>query len=144
MIRCFMADQVKTNLAGKWIVEKAENVEAYLKELGCCVFERKCIARHKGSMCIGVEGNVITIEMQCSSRREVLTFELDKPYEIRAGKPSKATSTWEDGALVTRMTRLDGTKHQLIERRREGEFLIMTMTTNGVVCRKTLKRMDDT
>ena len=34
MIRCFMADQVKTNLAGKWIVEKAENVEAYLKELG--------------------------------------------------------------------------------------------------------------
>lgn len=30
----FMADQVKTHLAGKWIVEKAENVEAYLKELG--------------------------------------------------------------------------------------------------------------
>ena len=29
-----MADQVKTYLAGKWIVEKAENVEAYLKELG--------------------------------------------------------------------------------------------------------------
>ena len=31
---CFMADQVKYYLSGKWIVEKAENVEAYLKELG--------------------------------------------------------------------------------------------------------------
>ena len=29
-----MADQVKAYLEGKWIVEKAENVEAYLKELG--------------------------------------------------------------------------------------------------------------
>lgn len=139
-----MADQVKTYLSGKWIVEKAENVEAYLKELGCCVFQRKCLARHKGCMCISVQGDDITIEMECSSRKEVVTFKLGETYEIRAGKPSKATSTWEDGALVTRMTRLDGSKHQLIERRREGEFLIMTMTTNGVTCRKTLRKNGDT
>ena len=69
-------------------------VFCFIIVIGCCVFERKCIARHKGSMCIGVEGNVITIEMQCSSRREVLTFELDKPYEIRAGKPSKVCKTF--------------------------------------------------
>ena len=56
---------------------------------GCCVFERKCIARCKGSMRISVEGDAITLESQCSSRKDTQKFELNKPYEIRAGKHSK-------------------------------------------------------
>ena len=40
-------------------------------------------------MCISVQGDDITIEMECSSRKEVITFKLGEPYEIRAGKPSK-------------------------------------------------------
>ena len=40
-------------------------------------------------MCIAVEGDAITVEMECSSRKEVVTFKLGEPYEIRAGKSSK-------------------------------------------------------
>ena len=40
-------------------------------------------------MRIAVQGDDITIEMECSSRKETVTFKLGEPYEIRAGKPSK-------------------------------------------------------
>ncbi|OWF39777.1 cellular retinoic acid-binding protein 1-like [Mizuhopecten yessoensis] len=139
-------DQIKDSLVGKWKMDRSENFEEFLKEVGVNMVLRKLAPLAKPTMNISIEGETIKIITDIAVRREEDFFKLDEVFEKeREGEMFRGCATWEDGKLKITGTPLNSKskmKAPTIYRERVGDEMLLTMCVSDVVCKRYFKRLE--
>ncbi|XP_033748126.1 fatty acid-binding protein, adipocyte-like [Pecten maximus] len=136
-------EEVVNTIGGVWVLDKNENLDDYLKEIGVNFMLRKLATVASSTMTITREGNEIRIVTKGPKDTDV-KFELGK--EVVSHDPNdnelKAIVTWSGGKLTTDSTPTDGSKAKatLVERWIEDDQLIMSVKVNDVKMKRIFKK----
>ncbi|VDI46749.1 Hypothetical predicted protein [Mytilus galloprovincialis] len=135
--------EIGSSIAGTWILVKNENLDDYLKEIGVNFVLRKIAAAASSTMIISVEGDQVRIITK-GPKDSDHSFKLGEEVESNdpQDNPMKATVNWEDGKLITTAKPTEGSKAKAtrVERRIEGDQLIMDVSVNAVMMRRIWKK----
>ncbi|XP_061183537.1 fatty acid-binding protein, heart-like [Saccostrea echinata] len=135
--------EIEKTIAGVWILDRNENLDEYLKEIGVNFVLRKLAAAANSTMTITVEDEQVRIHTK-GPKDSDHNFSLDTEVESSdpQDNPMKATVTWEDGKLITEAKPTEGSKGKAtrVERELVNGELIMTVYVNNVVCRRIFKK----
>uniref|UniRef100_A0A8W8KP65 Lipocalin/cytosolic fatty-acid binding domain-containing protein n=1 Tax=Magallana gigas TaxID=29159 RepID=A0A8W8KP65_MAGGI len=162
--------EIENSVAGVWVLQKNENLDEYLKEIGVNFVLRKLAAAASSTMTISVEDGQVRINTKGpkdSDHKFHLDTEVEsndpqdnpmkavvkwtdgklvthsKPTEGSKAKETKvALVTWKDGKLITEAKPVEGSngKATRVEREVVDGELIMTIYVNNVVCRRIFKK----
>lgn len=135
--------EIENSIAGVWVLQKNENLDEYLKEIGVNFVLRKLAAAASSTMTISVEDGQVRINTK-GPKDSDHKFHLDTEVESNdpQDNPMKAVVKWTDGKLVTHSKPTEGSKAKETKVVREvvdGQ-LIMTIYVNNVVCRRIFKK----
>ncbi|XP_062579499.1 fatty acid-binding protein, heart-like isoform X1 [Saccostrea cucullata] len=135
--------EIEKTIAGVWVLERNENLDEYLKEIGVNFVLRKLAAAASSTMTISVEDGQVRIHTK-GPKDSDHKFHLDTEVESSdpQDNPMKATVTWKDGKLITEAKPTEGSKGKAtrVERELVNGELLMTVYINNVVCRRIFKK----
>ncbi|XP_048743547.1 fatty acid-binding protein, heart-like isoform X1 [Ostrea edulis] len=135
--------EIENTIAGIWVLQKNENLDEYLKEIGVNFVLRKLAAAASSTMTISVEDDQVRIHTK-GPKDSDHKFHLDTEVESNdpQDNPMKALVTWKDGKLITEAKPTEGSngKATRVEREVVDGELIMTIYVNNVVCRRIFKK----
>lgn len=134
-------EEIKEQLGGKWKLDRSENFDEFLKELGLNVVFRKMAETAKPVVEFTVEDDVVKMISKVSFFNQVITIKLDGEYQQSfEGLEMNCKSKWEDNKLITEASPIDGKgKPQKFQRERINDELVQTMWVGDVVCTRTFK-----
>lgn len=134
-------EEIKSQLCGKWKLDRSENFDEFLKELGLNVVFRKMAESAKPVVEFTIEEEAVKMISKVSFFNQVITIKLDGEYQQSfEGTEMKCNSKWEDNKLITEASPIDGKgKKQKFQRERVNDELVQTMWAGDVVCIRTFK-----
>ncbi|XP_052073931.1 cellular retinoic acid-binding protein 2-like [Mytilus californianus] len=137
-------DEIKAQICGKWKLDRSENFDEFLKELGLNVVFRKMAESAKPVVEFTVEDNTIKMISKVSFFNQVINIKLDGEYQQSfEGTEMNCNSKWENNKLITEANPIDGKgKTQKFQRERVNDELVQTMWAGDVVCVRTFKPTD--
>ncbi|KAK3084086.1 hypothetical protein FSP39_007900 [Pinctada imbricata] len=138
-------DSIVDLLGGKWKLDRSENFDNFLKEMGLNVVFRKMAGAAKPCIEVKVEDGVVKIISKVSFFNKVMTIRLDEEYkETFDGLEMNCHSRWENGKLITEAIPAgEGKgKPQTFIRERVNDELVQTMTVGDVICTRVFKPCD--
>ncbi|KAL5015929.1 hypothetical protein ScPMuIL_005518 [Solemya velum] len=140
-----MTDEVKQHFAGKWSLEKSENFEDFLKEVGVNFFLRKLAARGTPVQTITVDEDKIGIATATAFHTQSDAFKLGQEFEEeRQGMKMKVLPKWEDNKLIMEKFPIDSpVKPHKVFREKVGETMLMTIEIGNVICKRWFKKLED-
>ncbi|KAK6015389.1 lipocalin / cytosolic fatty-acid binding protein [Ostertagia ostertagi] len=124
---------------GKWVLDKSENFDEYMKEVGVGLITRKAAAQIKVKLEIKKEGDKWVCLQTSTFKNSKLEFKLGEEFEETTPDGRKFNSLIElvDGKLVHKQTPIKADdKPSVIKRWIEDGRLITTLESGGVVCRR--------
>ncbi|KAJ8312412.1 hypothetical protein KUTeg_009785 [Tegillarca granosa] len=94
-------EEIKAKFVGKWKVDRSENFDDFLKEVGVNFALRKIASLAKPVMDITIEeGDKVKIAMHIGIKDQIDMFKFGEEYEKEMdGNKLKATATFEDGKI---------------------------------------------
>uniref|UniRef100_K1QS53 Fatty acid-binding protein, heart n=1 Tax=Magallana gigas TaxID=29159 RepID=K1QS53_MAGGI len=103
--------EIENSVAGVWVLQKNENLDEYLKEIGVNFVLRKLAAAASSTMTISVEDGQVRINTK-GPKDSDHKFHLDTEVESNdpQDNPMKAVVKWTDGKLVTHSKPTEGSK----------------------------------
>uniref|UniRef100_A0A0K0D979 FABP domain-containing protein n=1 Tax=Angiostrongylus cantonensis TaxID=6313 RepID=A0A0K0D979_ANGCA len=128
---------------GKWILDKSDNFDEYMKEIGVSLLVRKAAAYLKVHLEIKKEGDKWICQQTSTFKNSTLEFKLDEEFEENTpdGRTVKSLIKFVDGKLIHTQTPIKtDDKPSLITRWIENDHLITTLESGGVVCRREYVR----
>ncbi|VDO21456.1 unnamed protein product [Haemonchus placei] len=131
------------NFEGKWVLDKSENFEEYMKEVGVGLITRKAAAHIKVQLEIKKEGDRWVCLQTSTFKNTKLEFKLGEEFEETTPDGRKFRSLIElaDGILVHKQTPIKvEDKPSVIKRWIENGRLITTLQCGDVVCRREYVR----
>ncbi|KAL3858256.1 hypothetical protein ACJMK2_012853 [Sinanodonta woodiana] len=134
--------EIKAQLGGNWKLDRSENFEEALKEMGMNLLIRKLAGAVSSSLEIDVVDNLVRIVAKASLFSRTITFKLNEEYEEEfEGINMKCVSTWEDGKLKTTSEPKEAgkVKPQKFVRERVNDELVQTMWVGDVKCVRIFK-----
>ncbi|XP_060074484.1 cellular retinoic acid-binding protein 2-like [Ylistrum balloti] len=138
-------EEIRAELGGKWKLDRSENFDEVLKELGLNIVFRKMAAVAKPVIEFTVEDNVVNLISKVSFFNQVMTFKLNEEYtQSFEGLDMNCYSRWEDKKLITDAKPVvEGKgKPQRFQRERINDELVQTMTVGDVVCTRVFTRVN--
>ncbi|KAE9549890.1 hypothetical protein FO519_006895 [Halicephalobus sp. NKZ332] len=125
---------------GKWEHVECENFDAYMKQIGVGMIQRKMAGALKPTITYEKNGNKWKITVASSVKNTVTEFELDVEFEETTpdGRKAKSTFHFENGKLI-QIQKSD--KDSRFERWIEGDHLITTGECEGVKYKRVNKRV---
>ncbi|XP_066268984.1 sodium/calcium exchanger regulatory protein 1-like [Branchiostoma lanceolatum] len=134
-----MADD---SISGKWKLDRSENFEEFLEEMGAPWIARKAAAKSSPTQEIVLNGDEIEVKISSMMSNNVMKFTVGTEFETEWSKQkSKAIANWEDGKLVVKENGANG--EVVTTRHVEGGELFMIITTpKGVVCKRIFKKYE--
>lgn len=134
-------EEIKSQLGGKWKLDRSENFDEFLKELGLNIVFRKLAGAATPTIEFTVEDETIKMTSKVSFFNQVLTFRLDKEHvQSFEGSEMNCKSKWEDGKLITEATPInDKQKPQIFQRQKLNDELVQTMWVGDVKCIRYFK-----
>ncbi|XP_019632864.1 PREDICTED: fatty acid-binding protein homolog 9-like [Branchiostoma belcheri] len=134
-----MADD---SIAGKWKLDRSENFEEFLEEMGAPWIARKAAAKSSPTQEVIINGDNLEIKLSSIMSTNIMKFTIGTEFESEwGGKKNKAVASWEDGKLVMKETGENG--ETVTTRHVEGGELMMIITTpKGLVCKRIFKKCD--
>ncbi|VDP30992.1 unnamed protein product [Heligmosomoides polygyrus] len=128
---------------GKWALDKSDNFEEYMKEVGVGLLTRKAAAHIKVQLEIKKDGDVWVCLQTSTFKNTKLEFKLGEEFEETTpdGRKFKALVVSKDGKLIHTQKPIKAEdKPSTITRWVEGNRLITTLESGGVVCRREYVR----
>ncbi|XP_054158608.1 fatty acid-binding protein-like [Oppia nitens] len=127
--------------AGKWKLDKSDNFDNFLKELGINFMMRKMAGTASPTVEISRDGDSFTFKTITSIKTSSVTFTLGQEFEEERldGKKVKSVMTLDGNKLI--QTQVDNGKEVKYVREFNGDVLTVTSTANGVVCVRVYKRL---
>ncbi|KAL6732018.1 hypothetical protein Aduo_002825 [Ancylostoma duodenale] len=128
---------------GKWVLDKSENFDEYMKEVGVGLITRTAAAHLKVNLEIKKEGDKWIFLQTSTFKNSTLEFKLGEEFEETTpdGRKLKAKIELVDGKLVHKQTPIKADdKPSTITRWVEGDRLITTLESGSVVCRREYVR----
>lgn len=139
-------EEIQTQLGGKWKLDRSENFDEFLKELGLNVVFRKMAGAAKPVIEIKIENETVNIVSKVSFFNQVISFKLDEPYQQNyEGLEMNCMSRWENGKIITEANPVaEGKgKPQKFVREITNEELVQTMYVGDVKCTRVFKRTSE-
>ncbi|XP_062588342.1 fatty acid-binding protein homolog 1-like [Saccostrea cucullata] len=139
-------DEIKEKFVGVWKLDRSENFQEFLNEVGVGLPLRKMASLAKPEMTISIESNnKIKIVMKTGFFTQEDCFNLNEEFLKEMQKTvMKATATYEDGVLKMINTPVDPTskiKEQIVHKERVGDEIVLTMYVGNVVCKRYMKKI---
>ncbi|XP_078585436.1 sodium/calcium exchanger regulatory protein 1-like [Branchiostoma floridae x Branchiostoma japonicum] len=134
-----MADD---SIAGKWKLDRSENFEEFLEEMGAPWIARKAAAKSSPTQEIIINGDQIEIKISSIMSTNIMKFTIGTEFESEWAKnKSKAIASWEDGKLVLKE---NGANGEIVTTRHVegGELMMILNTPKGVVCKRIFKKSE--
>ncbi|XP_069136346.1 cellular retinoic acid-binding protein 2-like isoform X2 [Argopecten irradians] len=138
-------DEIRAELGGKWKLDRSENFDEVLKELGLNIVFRKMAAVAKPVIEFTIEENVVNLISKVSFFNQVMKIKLDEEYtQSFEGIDMKCNSRWEGKKLITEATpAVEGKgKPQKFTRERVNDELVQTMTVGEVICVRVFTKVN--
>ncbi|XP_021374330.1 cellular retinoic acid-binding protein 2-like isoform X2 [Mizuhopecten yessoensis] len=138
-------DEIHAELGGKWKLDRSENFDEVLKELGLNILFRKMASVAKPVIEFTVEENIVNLISKVSFFNQVMEFKLNEEYtQSFEGIDMICFSRWEDKKLITEAKpAVEGKgKPQRFQRERINDEIIQTMTVGDVVCTRVFTKMN--
>uniref|UniRef100_A0AC34Q822 Cytosolic fatty-acid binding proteins domain-containing protein n=1 Tax=Panagrolaimus sp. JU765 TaxID=591449 RepID=A0AC34Q822_9BILA len=124
---------------GTWNFVESDNFEAYMKQVGVGMVQRKLASSTKPSVVFEKTGDKWKMSVISAIKTIVTEFELDKEFEETTadGRKCKSTFSLVDGKLIQEQKAAKtGEKDSHFERWIEGDKLIVTGESEGVKYRR--------
>ncbi|XP_041349584.1 sodium/calcium exchanger regulatory protein 1-like [Gigantopelta aegis] len=137
-------EEIKKKFGGKWKLDRSENFEDFLKEVGANVVMRKLAATSSPEMTISVEGDVIKIVIKSLVMTREENIKLGEEYEseMRGVKLSNVM-VYEDGKLKIKSDPItSGYKAQQLDRDVVDGELVQVIKCGDVVCTRIFKKIE--
>ncbi|ETN83898.1 hypothetical protein RB195_006971 [Necator americanus] len=128
---------------GKWVLDKSENFDEYMKEVGVGLITRTAAAHLKVNLEVKKEGDKWIFQQTSTFKNSTLEFKLGEEFEETTpdGRKFKAKIVLVDGKLVHKQTPIKSDdKPSTITRWVENDRLITTLESGNVVCRREYVR----
>ncbi|XP_048768573.2 fatty acid-binding protein homolog 6-like [Ostrea edulis] len=138
--------EIKEKFEGVWKLDRSENFQEFLQEVGVGLPLRKMASLAKPEMTITIENdNKIKIIMKTGFFTQEDCFHLNEEFlKEMQGTIMKATATYEEGMIKMTNTPVDPkskVKEQIIHRERIGDEMVLTLYTGNVVCKRYMKKI---
>ncbi|CAJ0594047.1 unnamed protein product [Cylicocyclus nassatus] len=131
------------SIEGKWVLDKSENFDEYMKEVGVGLITRTAAAHLKVNLDYKKEGNKYILNQMSTFKNSTLEFVLGEEFEETTpdGRKFKTKVDLVDGKLVQKQTPIkSGDKPSTITRWVEGDRLYTTLESGNVVCHREYTR----
>ncbi|KAL5017435.1 hypothetical protein ScPMuIL_007024 [Solemya velum] len=138
-------DEIREQLCRKWKLDRSENFDEFLKELGLNVVFRKMASAATPTIQLNMEGDMVNIVSKVAFFNHVIKIkvggEVEQTFE---GLKMKCTSRWEDGTLITEAIPCDDGrgKPQTFHRQLVDGELVQTMFVGDVKCVRIFKPVE--
>ncbi|XP_052072546.1 sodium/calcium exchanger regulatory protein 1-like [Mytilus californianus] len=134
-------EEIKSELGGKWKLDRSENFDEFLKELGLNIVFRKLAGAATPTVEFTVEDGIIKMISKVSFFNQVLTFDLDKEHvQSFEGSEMNCKTRWEESKLITEATPMnEKQKPQTFQRQKLNDELVQTMLVGEVKCIRYFK-----
>ncbi|TFK16211.1 sodium channel and clathrin linker 1 [Platysternon megacephalum] len=128
---------------GNWKVEKSENYEKFMEQMGINVVKRKLGAHDNLKITIQQEGNKFTVKESSAFRNIEIIFTLGVNFEYSLADGTELSGTWnlEGNKLVGKFNRKDNGKELKAFREIVGDELIQIYIYEGVEAKRIFKRV---
>ncbi|XP_070575075.1 fatty acid-binding protein 2, liver-like [Ptychodera flava] len=130
--------------AGKWTLDRSENLEAFMDAVGAPE-EARAKAREVSPVVEMIKnGDVLTIKMTGKEKTVEQTFKLGEPFDETygiQGNVRKAVATAEGQKLVIKGVGGDSKADQIVETREiVGDQMLVTLTLGDVSAKRYFNR----
>lgn len=136
-------DESMSVFYGKWKLDRSENFEEYLKQMGVMLPMRKAASMMTPTCEIDVVGDEFTIKMNVPViTLHVQKFTIGQPFDdlLPDGTKQNTIVVQEGNSLVFREVEKSDPPH-LVTREVQGDEMIMTCVKGDVTCRRIFKRL---
>jgi len=130
-----------SEFTGKYKLEKSDNFDNFLKELGVNFMLRKLANSTSPTLEITRNGDEFVFKTVSTVKTSTMTFTLGQEFEEERldGKKVKSVITVEGNKLI--QTQKDGAKEVIYVREFSGDTLTATSTANNVTSVRVYKRV---
>ncbi|XP_006019790.1 fatty acid-binding protein, intestinal [Alligator sinensis] len=127
---------------GTWKVDRSENYEKFMEEMGVNVMKRKLGAHDNLKIIIQQEGNKFTIKESSTFRSIEIVFTLGVEFEYSLADGTELIGSWnmEGNKLVGKFNRKDNKKELKAFREIIGDELVQIYIYEGVEAKRIFKR----
>lgn len=141
-------EEIKNKFVGKWKLDRSENFDSFLREIGVNFVLRKLASAASPVVTISIDDDgKIHINTNAGFRTTAEEFKLDEEFEKETeGQNLKAKFTMDDNKLKLYQEPVDSSsklKPQTVYREIVGDELLMTIYIGDVVCKRWFKRMQN-
>ncbi|KAL1772525.1 fatty acid-binding protein, intestinal [Sigmodon hispidus] len=127
---------------GSWRVDRNENYDKFMEQMGINVVKRKLAAHDNLKLTITQEGNKFTVKESSTFRNIEVVFELGVNFTYSLADGTELNGAWSlDGnKLIGKFKRVDNGKELIAVREISGSELIQTYTYEGVEAKRIFKK----
>ncbi|XP_071092731.1 sodium/calcium exchanger regulatory protein 1-like [Haliotis cracherodii] len=146
-------EEIKTMFAGKWKLDRSENFDEFLKEMGVNVLLRKMAESSRPEQVIEVKDGQIRISTKTGLSNQDDVFDLGKESEtishldtkskhLLLVYPVKVKVVYSDGRMVVTSRPVGSDlKPQRICRELIQDEMVMTVDVGDIICKRIFKRV---
>ncbi|KAK6183732.1 hypothetical protein SNE40_002468 [Patella caerulea] len=139
-------EEIKTKFGGKWKLDRSENFEEFLKEMGANFAVRKMAGLSKPEQEVRVEDGAVVICIKAGFWNKESKIKLDEEFEEdRDGVKMKCFGKYENGQLIVDSKPIDNKdfKPQHVVREIIDDEMVMRMVVgdNYLTCTRVFKRL---
>ncbi|XP_072920076.1 fatty acid-binding protein, intestinal [Hemitrygon akajei] len=127
---------------GTWKVERNENYEQFMDQMGVNVMKRKLALHDNLKITIHQDGNKFTVKESSTFRTKDVEFTLGVSFEYSLADGTELQGSWnlEGDKLLGKFTRKDNGKELLTHREIVGNELVQTYSYDGVDAKRFFKK----
>ncbi|XP_077134602.1 fatty acid-binding protein, intestinal-like [Ranitomeya variabilis] len=127
---------------GTWKVDRSENYEKFMEEMGVNVMKRKLAAHDNLKITIQQDGDKFNVKESSTFRSIEINFTLGVTFEYSLADGTELSGAWvtEGDKLVGTFARKDNGKQLRTNRVIIGDELVQTYVYEGVEAKRIFKR----
>ncbi|ESO97928.1 hypothetical protein LOTGIDRAFT_228443 [Lottia gigantea] len=139
-------DEIKEKFCGKWKLDRSENFDEFLKEMGVNFLVRKMAGSSKPEQEIRVDDDTIVVSTKAGFWNKESRMKLNEEFEEdRDGVKMKCFGKYENGVIIIDNTPIDKPdfKPQKVTREIIDNELVMIMNVGDgyLICKRYFKRL---
>ncbi|XP_051900850.1 fatty acid-binding protein, intestinal [Pristis pectinata] len=127
---------------GTWKVERNENYEKFMEQMGINVMKRKLALHDNLKIIIHQDGDKFNVKESSTFRTKDIEFTLGMSFEYSLADGTELQGSWnlEGDKLIGKFTRKDNSKELLAYREITGNELVQTYLYEGVEAKRFFKK----
>ncbi|XP_061665201.1 fatty acid-binding protein, intestinal-like [Syngnathoides biaculeatus] len=127
---------------GTWKVERSENYDHFMEQMGINVMKRKLAEHDNLKISIQQSGDDFQIKESSTFRTKDVHFTLGTPFDYSLADGTEVSGTWEmeGDALKGKFTRKDNNKVLTTTRILLGDELVQSYSYEGVDAKRIFKK----